>query len=374
MVDAAIDASQRGLSVQEFETIALDLMNERSQQREVTSADLGITPKEMRSYSVLNIIRAAQEPHKAHEIMAFEREVSDAYAEKFGRSAEGCFVPHDVLLNRAMNTGVASEGGDLVGTDHLGNEIIMALHDRTVLSTLGVRNLNGLVGNIDIPKVTGIPNVQWIAEGASPTDSELTLSSVTMSPKTVAGATPFTRKLAIQSDPSVEALVRQEILTALAVGIDTGVLVGSAGSPTALIATSGVLTQAIASAGSPTWGEIVGFESQVATANALMGNPYYLTTSAVVGNLKTTSKDSGSGLFLMSDNNTVNGHPVLATNLLPTDTIIFGDFSQILVGYWGALDLVTDTSTLATSGGTVLRVFQDLDSAVRYPQAFCKNA
>ena len=369
----ATDAIQRGMSIQDFEKLALDVLQKRNDQMQVSMTDLGVSEKEQRKYSLMNIVRAAQDPSNAAEIMSFEREVSNAIADKFGRSAKGCFVPHEVFA-RDMNTGVPSEGGDLVGTDHLGNEAILALHDRTVLNELGVRSLNGLVGNIDIPKVAGLPSVQWIAEGAAPTDSELTLASVTMSPKTIAGAVPFTRRLSLQSDPSVEALISQEILTTLAVGIDEGCINGAVGGPTGLLATAGVLTQSVAAAGQPTWGEIVGFETQVASANALMGRPSYLTTPGVVGSLKTTSKDSGSGLMLMTDAGTVNGHPVMASNILAANTIVFGDWAQLIIGYWGALDLVADTATQAASGGTVIRVFQDLDMAVRYPEAFCQNA
>ena len=49
----------------------------------------------------------------------------------------------------------------------------------------------------------------------------------------------------------------------------------------------------------------------------------------------------------------------------------FGDFSQALIGLWGALDVVPDRATKVASGGLVMRLFQDADVAVRHPQAFC---
>ena len=41
---------------------------------------------------------------------------------------------------------------------------------------------------------------------------------------------------------------------------------------------------------------------------------------------------------------------------------------------WGILDVMPDTAAKAASGGLVLRVFQDVDIAVRHAESFCINA
>ena len=51
-------------------------------------------------------------------------------------------------------------------------------------------------------------------------------------------------------------------------------------------------------------------------------------------------------------------------------SILFGDFSQLMFGMWGALDVVPDRATKVKSGGLVMRLFQDVDVAVRHAQAF----
>ncbi|MNJ64542.1 Phage capsid family protein [compost metagenome] len=56
---------------------------------------------------------------------------------------------------------------------------------------------------------------------------------------------------------------------------------------------------------------------------------------------------------------------------MPDDTWLFGDFSQIVLGMWGVMDLQVDTATLAASDGLVLRVFQDVDAVVRNKSSFC---
>ena len=52
--------------------------------------------------------------------------------------------------------------------------------------------------------------------------------------------------------------------------------------------------------------------------------------------------------------------------------VLIGSMSQALVGFWSGLDIVVDTSSLATSGGTRLAGFFDTDFAVRHAQSFAE--
>ena len=163
-----------------------------------------------------------------------------------------------------------------------------------------------------------------------------------------------------------------------ALAIDIAGLAGTGASnqPTGIVNTAGVNTQSIAASagtGYPTWAELVGFETAVADDEALMGAMRYITTSAIRGGLKVTAKDAGSGLFLL-DGGEANGYPVSVSNQLAAKQIVFGNFSDVLIGMWGVLDLVPDTATKAAAGGLVLRAFQDVDVALRHPESFCINA
>ena len=50
--------------------------------------------------------------------------------------------------------------------------------------------------------------------------------------------------------------------------------------------------------------------------------------------------------------------------------VIFGNFSDWLIGMWGAMDLFAEKVTLGDSGGLVVRVFQDMDTAPRHAESF----
>jgi len=98
-----------------------------------------------------------------------------------------------------------------------------------------------------------------------------------------------------------------------------------------------------------------------------------VTTSPIIGGLKTTSKDSGSGLFLM-EGGQMNGYQVVRRDGIAAKRIVFGNWSDVLIGMWGVLDVMPDRAAKAASGGLVLRVFQDIDVAVRHAESFCINA
>ena len=117
------------------------------------------------------------------------------------------------------------------------------------------------------------------------------------------------------------------------------------------------------------WATLVAFETAVAEANASGNAMAYLSRPSLRGILKTTPKVAGQAVFL-HEGGEVNGYRHETTTQMLPDAMLFGDHSQALVGLWGALDLVVDKSTKADTGGTVLRVFQDADVAVRQPKAF----
>jgi hypothetical protein len=88
------------------------------------------------------------------------------------------------------------------------------------------------------------------------------------------------------------------------------------------------------------------------------------------------------GNFILNDSNSILGHGVnVSTNVPSTLTkgstsgschaLILGNFAQVMLGFWSGVDVVIDNSTLSTSGGTRIAFFQDVDVAVRIPNAFC---
>ena len=229
--------------------------------------------------------------------------------------------------------------------------------------------------NVSIPKLATATPFEWLTEDQDATDVEPTTDAVTMDPKTIAAAVPYTRKLRQQSLPSIDAILMNDLVLGAAIGIDYGVIngTGASGEMTGILNQTGVGTVDISAGSGPTWANMVEFETDVLAANAGAPGMVMMTNVANMGTLKTTEKSSGYPVFL-SEGGVVNGYPHLATNQMPAGVpgYLFGDFSQALIGFWGVLDILMDWATKAKSGGMVMRVFQDADTAVRHAVAFSK--
>jgi HK97 family phage major capsid protein len=223
-----------------------------------------------------------------------------------------------------------------------------------------------------------------VNEGVAPTESQQAFDQVTMSPKTVGAFTDISRKLLLQSSLDVEAMVRLDLATVLALEIERAAINGSgtAPEPRGILQTSGVTAVALGTnGGTLTWANIVDLETQVAALNADVNNLNYLTNAKVRGALKATFIDGpGSGQRVWADGNMVNGYNAAVTNAVPSNFtkgtgtnlsgILFGDFSALLIGMWNGLDLMVDPYTASTSGTVRVVALQDVDVALRHPESF----
>lgn len=363
--DLAMRSIGEGHSVEQFKTALLNQHKERaaSPDSQSTVRDLDLTEKERSQYSVMNVVRAlATGNFEKHA--PFEAEVSRTIAEENNTEVRGILVPYDILGHgmRQQEAATAGLGGNLVETELHSEMFIEALRQKSMMGQLGVRTMAGLMGNVDIPKQTGTATFYWVDEDGEPTDSDLDFGLVKMSPRTVAGAVPMTRRLMVQTGGGIESMVRNDLLTGLAEALDNDALA-------TILATSGIGAQAFATLGQPTWQEIIGLETDVDEANALRGNPAYLMRPSMKGYMKGALKAAGTSDF-MWENGQVNGMTAGSSTQMIINKILFGDFSQAMIGLWGAVDLTVDKATKAKSGGSVLRIFQDADTAVRHAGAF----
>jgi HK97 family phage major capsid protein/HK97 family phage prohead protease len=374
MEDLGRQMVESGRSIDEARAAVLDKLNIPQETVTMQAADIGLSEKESRSFSFLRAINYLSNPtdRSAREAAAFEIEASEAAAAKLGRQSRGITIPQDVL-RRDLNVGTASAGGNLVATDLDAGSFIDLLRNASALDQAGATVLTGLTGNVAIPRQSGAATAYWVAESGSPTESQQTVDQVSLVPRTVAAYTDFSRRLMIQSSIDVENMVRSDLASVIALKIDAAGLygTGSNSEPLGLKNTTGIGTEDFAAA-APTFAEVVALESDVATANALLGTPVYLMNAAMRGNLKTTKKDAGSGIFIM-ENGEVNGYRGVLSNQVASGDLWFGNFADLIIGYFSGLDLMVDPYTHSTSGTVRVVAMQDCDIAIRHPESFSRG-
>lgn len=374
--DMADDAVKDGVSLAEFRGKLLDVIGSKP----LDDSEIGMTKKEVRNFSLMNAVRAMANPsdRKAQEAAAFEFEAAAEAARRDGIDPQGLYIPADVqrswnLQKRDLNT---SDDSAMVAEAYRGGDFIDVLRNASSIMQAGATMLSGLKGDVKIPKKTAASTAGWIStEGGAASESEPTFGQVTMSPKTLGAYTDITRLMMMQSSLDIEALIRNDLATGIALAIDNGGLQGSgaSGQPTGVKNTSGINAPTAFAAANPTFAEVVAMETAVAEDNALMGNLAYILPAGMYGALKTAVKDSGSGQFVVEPGNTINGYRAIVSNQVTAGDLYFGNFADLLVGMYGGLDITVDPYTASTSGTVRIVALQTCDVAVRHAVSFAYN-
>lgn len=390
----ATECIRKGESLEDFTCKLL----ERNGARKVTeSPEIGLTKKEQKRYSIVRALNAMANPESRalQEAAAFERECSQAAEKQYSRTAQGMIIPFDVISSTArrdLTIGTAADGGYLKGTDFMAGSFIDALRNRMMVMRMGARTLDGLVGDIAIPKLSAGATAYWVDGDSTtgPTESKQTFAQAAMAPKTVGALTDISRKLLKQSSPSVDMLVEDDLQKILALAIDAAALhgTGSTNKITGIAATSGIGSVVGGSNGlAPTWANIVSLWSEVAVDNADIGSLGFLTNAKVVGKLMTTDKASGAAQFVCPSfpnadgfanfggmragvSNQVSSTLTKGSSSGVCSAIFFGNWADLIIGMWGGLDLTVDPYTGSSSGTLRVVALQDVDVCVRHAQSF----
>jgi len=363
-----------------------------------------LSPKERqqfaKDYKITSGIRGLLTNDWSDKASGFAREISQQIAKDSQRSnsSQSLFIPYGALAKRATYvTSSATTGGNIVATDLLADDFIEALRNSTVMVGLGVQTLSGLVGDVAIPRRSGVASTGYLSsETAALSQAESTFDQISMTPKTLGTLSKFSRNMLIQATPGIEDLVRTDILDGINVGLDLGILngTGSSGQPTGIMQTSGIGSVAMGTnGGAITVDALVDLETAMMEDNAAVNadSISYVTNAKVLGAIKKL-KTSG-GEYLVNNNLqaigrggtplVVNGYPLAMTNQVPSNltkgstsgscsAVVMGDFSQAILGLFGSGIEITageDSDDFAKNLVSIKGVVA-FDVAVRHAQSF----
>lgn len=391
-----------GSSVDAVRSHILDKQIEIAQKNEVRNLNvLNLSDKEKQSYSVTAALRAASGEKLGSKDGEFEREVSDAYIKKTGFSARdgSIVIPMDIsmaanAIDRArglrkmetragLDTNSNANGEYTIFTEYV--SLIELLRNQMKVRALGATFLSGLSDNIAFPKQATAGSTSWVADnpGADVADSNLTFSQISMSPKILQSTTSFSRKLLLQSSVDVEALVRNDLMAIMALAIDLAALTGTGANnqPKGILNQTGIGSVTTGGA-TLTYDDFLALEELIADANAdQLGPIAQLTTPKVRRKLKNLPQLANTIALPIWQDNEVNGYRAEVTNQLPTPmstggtpyaqhTFIAGVWNQLLIGEWGALEIITDPYRLKKQGMIEVTTYETCDVNVRNAPAF----
>lgn len=314
------------------------------------------TEKKMeKEFRLLKAINAVANQKELDEVAKAVFNESAAEMRKAGINYEGQIqLPTSELRS---NFTVALEGSDYVATDVF--TIEAPLRAKNVLVNAGARYLTGLVGDVKFP-VLNPSNVTWEGETAAAKDGGDGIDSVTLSPKRLTAFIDISKQFLVQDGCGAEEAIRQDIVNAINTKLEATILGSAAGSatqPAGLFYTTGTLTSIT------DFGDLCDLEASVEDTN-VMGECAYVLSNKAKAALRGMIKGT-NGTGMVYENGEVDGTPAYNTSNVGNNTnFAFGDWSNLVIGQWGAIDLVVDPYTQAANGKIRLVINAFFDAKV----------
>lgn len=391
IADSVRDAwIEQGYSLEAVSRDLLTILEERGKTNPQPASKIGMSRSDADKFSMARAIRACAAKSWQKDA-PYELEVTRAVAQKLGKVADDnrfC-VPFEVLERqynvmdieqmrqvlglgrRDLTVATAGAGGYLVETANVG--FIDMLRNRSVAFRMGARRLSGLQGNVTVPRQSAAATAVWLANEASTlTESQQTFVQLSLSPKSVGAYTEISRQLLLQASPGAEGIVSSDLSRVVAIAADLAVLNGSgaSGQPTGIINTAGIGSVTGTSLG---YAGVLEFQTDVAASNVEPVSGGYVTTPAVAALMMQRVKFTSTASPLWEGNvwnGNMSGFGAMSSNQMPSANMLFGDWSEVVVGEWGVLEVEVNPYANFQAGIVGVRAIYSMDVAVQRPFAF----
>lgn len=242
--------------------------------------------------------------------------------------------------------------------------ILAPLRDNSVLINAGAKYLTNLSGNVKLP-VMGKGNVTWEGEVASAKDAGNTITAKELKPKRLTAFVDVSKQFLIQDSADAEATLRADIVNAIGEKLQQTILGAEAGTETKPNGIFSIDASAVTSV--TAFKDICDLEAKVDDSNAGANRCYLVSNKAKAG-LRNMAKSTKSTELVMQ-NGEIDGTKVYATSSIADKYIAYGDFSNLVIGQWGGIDLVVDQYTVAKEGCVRLVINCYFDAVVTRPEA-----
>ena len=130
---------------------------------------------------------------------------------------------------RAAATYTGNLGGFLVPAEVFA-QVIEKLRPEIVWKRLGIRELTGLKGPVSIPRKTGVTTPQMVSEGdKGATATDITFDHIDAVPHEVMGLSHMTEKALRECNPSIDAMIAEDIIGEVNLKVGQQILMGQGG-------------------------------------------------------------------------------------------------------------------------------------------------
>ncbi len=386
----------------EIDELAADIA--RTEKAEQRSAEVAGKVKPLNSHTTaekrdlgkFSLAKMCLDVVEGRQQTGLELEMSqeaEKEARHLGITLEGrAHIPHMLAFgsekrDNSVTMPVQPEDGSNMVFDEQPLETLGLLRPRLAIAALGAKIITGLRGELPLPGMSQGAVATWKGEIQPLDKSNIKFGRGVMKPHRLGTYIDVSKQFLIQATPGVDALLRADLNAAMSQALDTAAIYGTGldadHQPLGILNTPGVYILAVADANGrvPTYADIIALEASPEIINANAGNMSgYLMNSKIKGTLKNTQVVNGQALMVLMNNTELNGAKLVVSNIVTDQSrgtatnasaIVYGsDWSNVILGQWGGLDLTVDNLTLALTGQNRIIVQSWWDIAVRRPNTF----
>lgn len=282
-----------------------------------------------------------------------------------GKPFEGTRLEVPVNQLRATSTAAAT-GGALVKEVYV-DSYIDVLRANSVFAQLPIQTFSGLEGegNLVLPKLSSdfTAMFEFIDEGEDSPLVDANFEKLVLKPKTFSGSVPITRTL-IKSADTAERYVQDAMVRGAGLKLEKEIL-----SEIVTAAPNGTLSAAI------TQKDVQDALGKLAAANVRIDNVVSIVHPTTAAILRSVLVGENTAAKYMIEGYRFEAYlcdsvRVIESTQVAPGSVIFGDFSNVVLASWGGLTVDRDDTTLRASQGIVLRTFAYIDHAVAHAEAF----
>lgn len=236
---------------------------------------------------------------------------------------------------------VEADGEHVVVTDYL--NILEPLKAKNVLVKAGATYLTGLKGNVQLPVASDV-NAYWEGEITSAKNGAGSFSHINMTPHRIAVEVPISKQFIIQDTLGAENLIRKLIVEKINDKLEATIL--SANAKDGLVPAgifNGVTAEKVSD-----FSDICDLEATLEDNN-FAGEFKYIVNPKAKSALRSMIKGTNA-TGMVWENDEIDGTPADWTTNMNNYTLAYGNWSDLYIGQWGALDLTVDPYTLAGDG------------------------
>lgn len=347
------------LRTMEEERTAGKLTEERAKEYDKLLGEVEELTREVRTEEVNKLFRPFQPEPVKNEYREFLAKAIEARETKQAQGVE----------LRAGEVTMMTNVKDV--TPQLIQQLMKPIHERFLLGKIGNQMMMGVQGTPIFPFLSA-PEAEFAGETVELASKKINISSLNMVPRRVGLPVDVSNQALNQSSVNLPAVILEtlgnSVLIATHKYIFGNTTMGGAGDcvlkPVYDKATQVTLANLNNKA-------VVAMETAVLSKNYIPSQDMgaYIMGAKMYGELKSTPIEKGNPKMIIEDYR-MNGYPVLVSEFMPEDTVVFGCWRYLVAAQFGNPRITIDPLTLANKDSTRFVINTDVDAKLLLPDAF----